>query len=558
MTVIVGYHLGNWGVLMSDSRATRGFDGAVGDCLQKLITIEDRIVLGYAGSVSLATSIIDKLRDKLREVTSLEDFSRIFADICRDCSSGVSDPVDFLVFVRDIEARNIKLYSFKHDDLYAAICMDSSFAVIGSGSVIEDILDEKRNDIFGSSESHQTIKSKILLQVKNAIAESGGLSDVGGLLQAFLVSPKGIFPIRHGQFSVEPEGSYSLEMELKEGTWCQSNLTTGEDLEISSVDKIQDEFSTAVFLSDDNLVPPTKEVYLSYFIPCFSLERSIGQMSFNKIFRAVLVKNLPSQIKQSVFFGVRSVSGNFAYKVIVRDIDNNELWSDGDNIHSADPTVTHDVEVILDFECELQGMYFLGLEMNGSLVARRPFFVKQSALILPPSVIDSEIRKYSDPLVVDGDNVFVDLFQICGSSVTTSDSTQIQNRVFGLSTPSFPFHDNFEIIASFRGAVGYHVIQLILNDIQERGSRSLSIVPVTVEHELIHTGIKGKIPIIFAHAGPYRLDLLIDGVFQTSLVILVDDVNRANMFNLLPQQIREANSLNRFMILPEDAIPLNV
>ncbi|MFA6305635.1 MAG: hypothetical protein WC651_02815 [Candidatus Gracilibacteria bacterium] len=556
MSVVVGYHLGDWAVIMADSRATRQNDGAKGDCLQKLHKLNNFVVAGYASNNAvLSEDILEKFEQKLNDQPlNLEDLKKNFSDICRKQDLQKGDEMDFLVVFTDKNGV-VDLSVFKYMDNFSPFSIVDSFEVIGSGSSIEDLLDEKNNEIFGSKETKQYVQNQIVMQVNVAISQKDKSGEyVGGMLQAYRVDKKGIRPIRQGQFSVEPEGGFSYEMRLEGSVWTQRDLSSNRAVPLVTAKKLKNDFIEEIFDTSNPKTPPTKNVYLSYFIPSLSLKTKVGCRLFEIPYQTIVVQELPKEISLRIYYGLRSVSGNFSTKIVIKNSLNDEVFSHEELVPSSDPVNTTHLNLEAKWNCAEDGMYFIELYINDLLTARKPLFVKKSAIILPRNILDDEMKKHTDLVVQNNNFVNVDYFDVCHNFLFQENKYEFQHIVFLMITPKFPFVlEDYDFVVSFRASVGEHRVNIVLNDLQGKESHVLSDAIVKCNHSCLSSVLVGKIPVLFNHDGVYRLDLMIDGQFQTSKILFVDDISRTTMYSLLPDQIREAHAQNRFFVAPEDA-----
>lgn len=560
MSIVVGYHLGDWAVIMADSRATRS-DGAKGDCLQKLNKLSDFVVAGYASnnavlSEKILREFVNKLNSGSQNIKTLKDE---FSAICRSKNLQKGDEMDFLVvFTNNNES--VDLSVFKYADHFSPFSVTNSFEIIGSGSGIEDNLDDKKSDIFESKENKQYIQNQILMQVNTAISEKDKSGEyVGGMLQAYQIDRKGIRPIRHGQFSVEPKGSFAYEMKLEGNEWIQRDLASDKALPLKTAEKLKDDFVEEIFDTSNPKTPPTKDVYLVYFIPSLSLKTKIGCRLFETPYQTILVKELPKKINLKIYYGLRSVSGNFATKIIIKNSSGKEVFCHEDSVSSNDPINTIHSILEPEWDCHEEGMYFIELHINGVLTTRKPLFIKKSVIILSRNVLDDEMKKHIDPIVENKGFISVDYFDLCHNFLFQENRYEFQHIVFLMITPKFPFVlEDYDFAVAFRAPKGAHRVNIVMNDIQKKKSHVITDTTVKCNHSCLSSVLLGKVPIQFDHDGVYRLDLVIDGEFQTSKILFVDDLERTTMYSLLPDQIREARTLNRFFIAPEDAKSLKI
>ena len=556
MSVVVGYHHTSWAIIIGDSRVTRQSDSAVSDSLQKVITINEEIILGYAtNNVQIALEVIEEFK-RTQEGKSgpirLLDLKEEISRLCLGKIKNPSDATDFLLATRT--SGKINMFTCKWLDNFEPFDVQETFEVIGSGAGIEDELEDKKEEIYKSEKGDHYKQKLVIHQVQNATSKAHVVGPaVGGMLQVYLVNTAGIHPIRTGQFSVEPERGFSLEMENENGTWHQRNLTTGKEVEVLTPDKVVKGFKEEVFDLKRPYDPPTREVYLLFFVTSGNYRSRPGDRNFLTPYHAFKLKELPGEAALPMHWALRSVSGNFQMSLVIKDAEGVIVKEETETVESRDPTTAKYFSRNVVFLCEKTGLYFFELYVNLKLLSRKEILIKKESDDLGKDTLRDEAKKTGD-LVVEKGFIDVDFFEICKEFTEDDSGMLFEQVVFGIVTHKFPFVLEESLITlSFRAAIGLHRVTLLLNDIQEHTSRIILDTMIESKDVFEYIRIQGRIPIIFTHEGPYRLDLLVDGELQTTKLILVDTLQKPRMFNLLKEQKEDALKNNLFLLLPEDA-----
>ncbi|MBL0351127.1 MAG: hypothetical protein IPP68_12285 [Elusimicrobia bacterium] len=330
MTMVAACLFKDGGVIIADSRATlldpkAGKAVAVQDVLQKILPINRRLGLAYAGDVSTVGVIARHVRQQIKDKPRLGLVGKLAVELpriarhnfaARKARGQVADSVDLVLFgVGNAGAPEIWFYSSPD---FQPRKLQEGFMVTGSGNIVAPYLAAA----FLRIEQLPDLKARadqLLTGLSGELARQG-IDSVGGMFQIVTIEPGGIRPLIHGFMELNPEGpGKAVSMDIKGGKWFQTDLATGGQVSLSEPTDIKFLNRQDVRMVDFHPPPPPgpSKWHLTTLLTCHTLQASVGRVEFTNLVSRVGHAKFPMNLECVAAFSFWGPNGKHAVELFL-------------------------------------------------------------------------------------------------------------------------------------------------------------------------------------------------------------------------------------------------
>lgn len=573
MTMVAVGKFKDGAIVISDSRAsyTNADKSIPNDSLQKIIPIGNVRVFCYAGSVSLATKLLRKLKElnaKNKDYQYLEGIVKKLPGLARfvfnsstpkEQGMGLSIIIGGKLMTGEISFWKLSCPDF----LTTAI---KTHDVIGSGSIVKGYLDNEIHRI----ESLSSLKEKAdaLLHGLSAELSKHGIDSVGGMFQIVLVSDIGIQPFDYGYIDLDPEGiPNSMSMTMKKGVWIQNNFAKEEETAILSPDvllsqsvrqRVTKEYTTET--------GPKKEKgwHLNYFMTCNGVKLMPDDIEFHGA--CVIGQSTKFPLKFKIVLAIGFWGSASAENIVI------SLESKGKkevvceipfniNYFPEDIDLAKEIELIITEP----GIVFLEAKIKNQIIGRRVlFFNKISEEYLQNMLKSHEATSKGmdeakeglvgqvDPIVEGGKPELVYSF-LCQNYKNEGVVETFENQFWVAYWKQYPLPLACYIASAFRLSKGMHTLRV---DLVDAASHKLvsNVTTTSLESRssCLISPIHGKFVIHIPQPGYYYLNTYVDNIFTASTILVAETDRPRYSYSLLQGQAKEVTN-GQLMLLSKRA-----
>lgn len=518
MTLVLSGRFPTGTVLLSDSRSTTG-DDVSEDLLQKLVGINEHLVVGYAGVVAAAAQALLAARhaieqDQMSGADALEAVRKAAGD---EYSSGQQS---FSLLVCVFEENEWKTYRLEPP--FTSTEHIEDIALIGSGAVIRNAMVEKYETLVDQKKELQVTANQLVADISGELASSQ-VEGVGGLLQGLLLTPTGIRTLHSGFVDIDPhQQGQSKQITFEGGRWIQHDRANNEVVVILPPDELLSRKVEETIFHDFVPTRPRTKWLVNSFITAMNIDLSHTETKFDNMLTS-LAKTLPAEVSMFAYISAFGHSGDFELALV--DPSGNETSVLTETIrHTTFPEEFEGVfGITLRFTAE--GNYHLLCKFDGEIKSRRLIHVKAVDPSKSPQEIVADLgeshRSTQDQSIASPGELahfFVGLVESEFSGMSLKLNGQFK-AIYSLTYPAIiPVLVNFGI----RAETGSHTVKLLLSEVSTGQETLEENVPVTTTSSSIVAPVEASIGLSLPTQGLYYLRLFIDGEFKGCHLIAAD------------------------------------
>jgi len=557
MTIILTCRVPEGAIMLADSRAvwqratTPTKPSVSQDTLQKILPLGPRSAIGYAGGVGAAGLIINEIRKRLRAKPRLRTVRKLAADIPRVAKyyygvyvSRTGHKPSVALMLGGVTDSGAVLTWWFASPTFVGHELASGYKVLGSGDVVESRLAVVYPTLAGLPGLKDRTDS-LLWELMDELSRIG-VPTVGGLPQVVALTQSGIQPLRYGFMTVDPRGSASpaRTMEMVSGRWIQTDLTSGDQIAVTEpaallsgppVPRRVHDYAPAVSA-------PILKWNLTRFLTCLTVDRDAGSTEFNGVFTALASSEYPARVTFMVsarFWG--PVGQREATFVLVRGDERQSLLSETVNVLYA----TEDVQLerVLTASIQGPGPAFLEFSIDGHTLGRRPLYFgemphefTQEAPSQNPATLNRALleqqRACVDAVIEESRESKVVYWTICHNCIADGTRLRFEGELMVVYWRSYPLRFPAMLAGAFFMPAGAHTIRVDLVNAASRQVTPITTAHVTSSSSYVFTTIHGQCEIVIPSHGLYFLNLYVDDVLTTPIVLVAETDQPAISYGL--------------------------
>jgi hypothetical protein len=571
MTMVAACSFKDGAVIISDSRAT--CDMPYGECsddrLQKIIRIAPKTALSFAGSGYLASKVAQHLRQKSKLNTRNQLIRKIAIELPRiakhyftthsmHAKHGLS-----LILAGTDNSGKVHVYCYRSPD-FKQEEIANSFTVIGSGEVVYPYLAEKFSSIDIPANDLKR-KADILSQGLDSALGQYKAQYVGGLFQVILITPIGILPLQHHFLEINPVGPTNFKgMRMEKGRWIQESdgketvlMEPHELMQVGPQEKRIYEYLPKTGM-------PDLQYYLSYFITCLKVERSVSDTIFHDVVSQIGSHKYPCMLQLVASLGFW---GPMADKILEFRVDNG---CDVKTIHSQKIGGWYyperfEIDTFLKIEIDSPGPIFLDCMLDGKVLGRKALYFSDLTKEEPPKSkeefekkyqilskrLPEEHRKLSDPQLFHK-KAFLDYFVLCNKASLTQQSMilKIEGEIRAIYWKSYPVNLRLCIMSSFRLAPGKHLSEVKIKYAMTGEEHQIAKCEIENNSSCISTPIYADdLIVLIPKAGIYYVNSYIDSEFLGCVLLYAETDKPQYSYSLYKEDIERVEKGELLMLM---------
>ncbi|MBT3349902.1 MAG: hypothetical protein HOC91_17890 [Nitrospinaceae bacterium] len=536
MTILAGFRFDNGAVIVADSRATwtssLGALSSFQDELQKIMPLDRKIAIGYAGDVQLANLIANQIKKRIREKKRLRHPQKLSTEVTRIARHyfrlhksrlGTQPPVVFLLGgVTD--SGNILIYSYESPK-FERNELKGHFTIMGSGSGITPIISEKYAEITAQDIDLKKRADLLRGQLESALSHTS-IPTVGGFFQIILLDEDGVRPLNYGLINLNPFGEGEAKrIYFQSGRWIQQDerqditipLLTPSELS----QKGQRHFEFHDFrLPDAQTAKP--HFHLTYFLTCMENQLDVGTAEFRGIYSQMAAVRYPITFPNRVALGFWGPAGTYPLEFFL------EQEGSKKEVFSSDFTINYapeEQDLFIEFPLSIErpGPVFLECHLNGEFLGRRALYfgtVEEPALGSPRerqqfhNTLTEKIlalhRNCSDPVIEGKGTGTLVYFHLCQGCSIEDTKLKFKNQFLVIYSKAYPLRSRVHVASAFRFSPGPHQVRLSLVNAATREEHPFNTASIEASSSCIVSPIHGDLIMTVPGPGIYFVKIYID------------------------------------------------
>jgi len=551
--------------IIADSRVTWEVSNSsiYSDRAQKILYLSPQLAIAFAGTVALATSIVDEIRACINRKPSLNNpskLSRKLSRIARFCyQKYLDDSGDHKISVCLLlggvgVTGNIFLWTYELPDFIATIVHE--WIVIGSGAVVSSYL--KRN--FKKIEAEKdtlAVKSHRLMMGLESELEKKELMNVGGLFQAILLTSKGICPLTYGFFDLRPEDpGIAKEITMSKGIWTQKDLTKKKEVELREPKIIVTCLAKEERFHDykhHKFDKTELKWYLGHFITCLKTDRQMNKTIFKGVVSQIGSYSYPINMPIVVSLEFWGPRGIYPLRIFQDDcVDKKVVYEE--NIHIDYPYEPFELEKPLRLHIDGTGPIFLECYVQDHLLARKALFFGKPETNTPRTVKEmvnmrdlaiknlvEEHRRCSDP-VLKSRSSFLEFFIICQEGYLRDSEYEFLGELKAVYCKKYPLLLKLCIASGFRFSQGKHSARIDLVNAFTHQTTPVASGNFEGSSECIVSPVMGEVKIWIPESAIYYFNLYVDDQFLSSILLPAETDKPKFSYSLLDEHSKAVES----------------
>ena len=567
MTMVVGCHFPEGIVLIADSRASwiegeESPDTVYQDILQKILPLAEGIVIGFAGDVKCALAVMSHIHERVRSTTKLRNIRILGTELSRHaknyyrqyCVKLRQRPrIELLLAGLDNKKKEVYLWIYE-SPIFSPKEVKSNFAIIGSGALIEQSLNQKWATLFTHQPGNLKAKADWLFPELRQQLEEQSIMNVGGLFQILLIDETGVRPLTYGSVTLDPDQfSENYEMRIKRGVWEQVNITTGDSVKLRKpLDVLRSLPERKKFKDYKKTYKelPKQMSFLNYFIVCGAAKREYGTVEFFKVSNLFAAGEFPIDVNLLIIMSFRTGTGKRKVRIrLVDDSRQETFYEQEDIIEVENPIEDIDLNLNAKIEVTSSGPYFLELFIDEECIASKALVFAEILDELKDILVGQEdvdiIKRqeeelfntqgtYSDPVLEKGEKkAILNYFVPCSTVEEQGTFLRFEGMIQAIYSNSFPQTVTISLPASFRASPGRHHVKIDLIHSTGRERQTVATGQINTSAYFRDTPVHGSVQLSFPIPGPYLLEFYVDDELCTRSLVLVEDVNQLRFIDLL-------------------------
>lgn len=548
MTLVLASVFKEGTLVLSDSRASTD-NGINADLLQKIVGINKDTIVGYAGIVLAVNRVLSEFQAAVNQ-NSLDTSSALakLQDICTKDFGNNNQSFSLLVFIRERDTWSVHLLE-SSDFIPTAI---ETIELIGSGSTIRSQIVPFYESIVQDQENLKSKADRIIWNVSSLLASSNA-QGVGGLIQALLLTSKGIQTIHTGFIDVDPEGEpESKQIIFENGKWTQHNFASGDKTVIISPDKLlQQNAHNTVFHQYETATGKKKSKwYLNCFLTSVGVVLQPSETQFIGQLTATGVPKLPTAINFMAYISLWGPSTEHKIEIVHIDPNNKETTIYQTTFDNAG--FPHEFELVeeLGIKAKAAGNHYLLCRVDGQVAGTKLIFVHKVDVTLPPQEngknLENGHRSTPDQKLTDPELAW--FFVGTERGELKPESHTIKGQISVVYSNNFPL--NWVGYANFgiRAKPGSHKFSVEMMDAANHEILSKASSTLSCSSSSIVQPCEVKFDLKFPKPGVYFVNLQIGDVLKGCIVVMADG-NPPSMSYTLPEEELQKLRDSDFMFL---------
>jgi len=485
MTMIAGCHFENGAIIVADSRVTweTEKEKILNDFAQKILPISNKGALAFAGDIVLAGWIARRIRKHILKNPRHNLYSTLalyMARIAKRAFKGYTKNLNpkgsiYLILGGVDITGKFSMYACKSPD-FRLYHINRGFAIFGSGAVVRPYIERKYNEICAESISLKERADKLLPGLESELGKSG-VDTVGGMFQTILIDDSGIRPYHYHFMDINPEGpAFGLGMKFESGKWIQTDLTSSKSVELVTPSKVLSTKPVEGRFYDYERPKDLKKTpnwYLSHFITCFRVNRTVEMTKFEGVMSQVGSYHYPRDIVIIASIGLWGSNGK--HNITFR-LDDGATYT---NILTYPVEIKYfpesiEFETPLKFRVEKPGPVFIDCFINDKFLGRKALYF--GLIPFPPGKnqeeaniamkycnehLVSEHRKCADR-VLQQKSTIVEFIAICEKFETGECEYTFCNEPRAVYWKKYPLKFRMTIAVGLRLSKGKHKTRIDL------------------------------------------------------------------------------------------------
>ncbi|HSX41889.1 MAG TPA: hypothetical protein VLE93_00895 [Candidatus Saccharimonadales bacterium] len=550
MTMIAAGRFIDGGVMLADSRATWSNTSEEEDRVQKIVSLNDKIVIGYAGDVPLVNLILTKISEQIKNKPKLNfpsELLRSFPRMARyhhshfDIRLGAYFIIGAITEKNTVEFWTLKSPSYEPEQL-------RDVDVIGSGQPIREAL-IKKMDHYHSLKTIKERADAFLMDAQSALGlQSDQIEGVGGLLQVLLLEPHGIRPLNHGFMDLNPHREpKAMHMEFSAGKWVQRNLTSNQSTPLILPSQLRTANTKDGHVYDFEGPSDERNWQLNYFLTCMAYRQDHINSEFQGVFTALACSGYPARFEFLVPFGFWGSAGTYPLKFILHKEDKSVVLCE-DTVTVEAPLLPIERYAKLEIELSQPGEVFLECYIDSQLLARRALYFGETIKDkLPPEISELEFaqrqtdmlnqkqRQSTDPLLIREDQSALAYFVLCEEIISQESHIEFKGESFIFYWENYPLPLHCTFVTALRLPIGEHKLRLDLVDAATRESWEMGNLTHESKSTFTISAASHTATFTIPRPGVYFVNLHVNDVLTGSLVLVAETSRPRYSYSLSPQ-----------------------
>lgn len=562
--MIAGCRFRDGGVLLADSRCTWEVRGRTSrlyqDSLQKILYLDKKLAIAYAGDVAAAGLIVRHLRERLRAKPQLRCVEKLAAYLPRLAKhhysryrsrSRLSCGVHFIL-AGITRSGSSAFWSYDYPE-FSPVRLTEKFVVRGSGDLVHDFLSANIEEIDGDNYRELKVRADRLILGLESELRRLEIESVGGLLQVILLDVHGIRPMHYGYLNLDPHAAPDgREIDLVAGRWVQRDTVARLDYPLAEPAELLTSAPQEFRLQDFHL--PSQDEFrwhLVYFLTCLQVTTAPGKMGFDGVMTAIAATSYPRTITVLAALGFWGPIGDHNLEFYFEQGGGRTLIHQ-EQIHIEALQLEVDIALPVNLPVTASGPAFLDCYLRGRFLGRRALYFglvsgeqptteeemvqfaqRQSAVL-----IEQESQNNDPQLEATGRAALV-YHAVCKNAVKRGTHLAIEGLFAASFWRSYPLKLRLFLASGFRLAVGAHLIEVLLVNAATRGTTPITSASVTSTSSCSIIEIHSEVISVIPEPGIYFINVMIDGELLASVLYLAETENPEYWYLLTDEDRRK-------------------
>lgn len=575
MTILAGFQFDNGVVILADSRATwvsqLGSPLHFQDELQKLLPLDNRIAIGYAGDVQGANLIINELKRRMRRKERLRALQKLASEIPRIAKHyyklhrSRSKSREHVALMLGGVTNSGKVLVFSYESpRFERIELKQNFRILGSGRQIQPEVIEGYKKIADQSIELQERAHVLRVLLDKQITQSS-IPTIGGLFQIILLDEDGISPLQHGFINLNPyEEGESKRIKFQGGHWEQHDEGKNESyplLNPSETHLIRPrDFKFYEFESPQG-IKAEPFFQLTYFLTCKKVQLKTGVAEFDGIYSQIASSEYPMAYPNRVAIGFWGSNGTYPIEFYLdKNGNRKKIFQSSLNVKYF----PEEQDFVFDFPIPVEevGSAFLECFINGKIIGRRALYFAKIQDQIPNSPDEykmflekisenliEEHRSCSDPEIEKRGTGTLVYFQLGHNCICNQMSLRFENQFIVLYSNKYPLITRVNVASAYRFSSGQHTVRLTLMNAATRKEYPFDTASVEGSSSCIVSPILGDLLLRIPEPGIYFVKNFIDDEFVGAGLFVAETDNPMYSYSLADEQIKKIKSGEIYCLL---------
>lgn len=549
MTVVIASVFQDGILVCSDSRASTENQEVEADILQKIVGVNDYLIVGYAGAVPAVTRTMADVQTTLRTKHHSRDetLGVIREAALRDMSLHKQG---FTLFAFYRNKAGWKAFGFTgpYFDSYEI----TDISLIGSGAVISDRIIRLYAEIKDNDETLKTKADRIIWGASSALGATEAIG-VGGMMQAMLLTTSGVTTIHSGYIDMDPDAEpESKQIVYEDNHWIQKDLASGHQQMLMVPQDLTDaDMHTNVFHNyEKGTGGKNSKWYVNSFLTALRISKTPTGLKAEGSLNALSFGKLPNSASFQCYLGFFGPSTEHKFEMIHVSPDGSKKVIHSESFdNSAFPFEYEMIRTVM-MSINSPGLHLLECRIDGNLASTKALVVAQADSRLSDkknlAALSKTQEKTEDEALESTDMVYL---SISGEPGQFSDSVQnFEGQFDTVISNSFPLNMNAYIDCGIRSERGKHSLRIEMIDAATHKVLSSESIDFIASSSTKTKPTQGRIGLKFPLPGYYFLRVFIDDEAKGCLVLGADG-HPPRFTYLLPDQELEKLKNSDYLVM---------